>query len=71
MLECRDLRLGVLKKISCLGVIVELSSLKLPYPDSDEVARDVVSARESMESWAICRLNSMLWERCLAMASIL
>src|SRR3954449_5789295 len=25
----------------------------------------------AMNSWATCRLNSMLWERCLAMAFIL
>ena len=25
----------------------------------------------SLNSWATCRLNSMLWERCLAMAFIL
>ena len=25
----------------------------------------------AMKSWAICRLNSMLWVRCLAMAFIL
>jgi len=41
-----------LKEIRRLGVMIERSSFKLPHPDSDEVARDVVSAGESMERLA-------------------
>jgi hypothetical protein len=29
------------------------------------------SVSPAMNSWATCRLNSMIWERCLAMAFIL
>ena len=50
--ERRDLCLVVLKQISCLGIIVERSSFKLPHPESDQVARDVVSAGESMKRLA-------------------
>ena len=50
--ERRYFSLVILKQISCLGVIIKRSSFKLPHPDSDEVARDVVSAGKSMERLA-------------------
>ena len=51
------------------GVFIERAGHKLLDPDPDQVARNVVAFREAVER--LCRLNSMLWERCLAMASIL
>jgi hypothetical protein len=48
----RDLCLVVLKEISRPGIIIERSSFKLPHPDSDDVARDVVSAGKSMQRLA-------------------
>jgi hypothetical protein len=39
-------------EISRPGIIIERSSFKLPHPDSDEVARDAVSAGETMERLA-------------------
>ena len=35
------------------------------------VGRQAPSVSPAMKSWATCRLNSMLWVRCLAMAFIL
>ena len=32
---------------------------------------ETVECLARMKSWATCRLNSMLWVRCLAMAFIL
>jgi len=63
--------------VSRSGVFIERAGLKLLDPDPDQVARNVVAFRETVERLARneflgdCRLNSMLWERCLAMASIL
>lgn len=47
--ERRDLRLVFLKQIGRPGVIIERSCFKLPYPDSNEFARE---AGESMERFA-------------------
>jgi hypothetical protein len=50
--ECRDLCFVFLKKISRSGVFIEGPCLKLPDPDSDEVARDVAAFGESVERLA-------------------
>src|SRR4029077_8737646 len=42
------------------------------FPLGGKMSKDkAVRLSPAMKSWATCRLNSMLWERCLAMASIL
>ena len=60
------------------GVLIEGAGLILLDPDPDQVARQMscrfaspCSVSPARNSWTICRLNSMLWVRCLAMASIL
>jgi hypothetical protein len=49
-----------MKEISCLGAIVERPSLKLPNPDSDQVAGNVMSAGEGVERLARDELLSDL-----------
>jgi len=46
--ECCDLRLVLLKKISRLGIFIERPSLKLPNPDPDQSARDVMELGQSV-----------------------
>jgi hypothetical protein len=60
--ECRDLCFVLPKKIGRAGILIKGPNLKLPDPDSDQVARDVVAFGETV---------SMLWVRRLGMAFIL
>jgi hypothetical protein len=72
-----DLRLVFLKQIGRFGIFVEGARFELHHPNADQVARDAMTCGESLKrlagdnSCATRRLNSMLWERCLAMAFIL
>jgi hypothetical protein len=66
-----------LEQVGRLHVIIQGSGFELADPDPDQLTRNVValgqrwSVSPAMNSSATCRLNATLWERCLAMASIL
>ena len=70
MVECAP-------EVSRSGVFIERAGLKLLDPDSDQVARNVVAFRETVERLARNEfLGDLPFEfdamgRCLAMASIL
>jgi len=51
-LERRNLGFVFLKKISRSGVFIERAGLKLLDPDPDQVARNVVAFRETVERLA-------------------
>jgi hypothetical protein len=53
-----------------IAIGLELSADRIMAATIVALAR-AWSVSPAMNSWATCRLNSLLWERCLAMAFIL
>lgn len=68
-----DPRLVTVHKVDRNGILVDCSCLVLLRPDPDQVARQLVSLRQTVRglctqnSSVACSSNPLLWDRCFAM----